>query len=287
MATEESTTRPRRAVLAAGVGTLGGIVAGRLMSPGPAAAADGGNLVLGQSNEATNLTSLGVSGNNIAFQVAGNTTEANLVEFSNAGAGAGLSSQSWDGWGSIAITVNGAWGAGGVSSVGGIGVAGGSSASTAEMAPVYVAQTGVFGVGKVTATSNSTGVWGEGDVGVYGYGYYGVWGEGFNGLRGQADPTVGAIGVVAAAPSTSQYALVATGKVKLSRSGKTSFAVNTKSRKVTLTGVTTSTHVLAQLSTNRYGYYVQSVVPASGSFTIYLNKAVPGTTYVHWVVLDA
>jgi hypothetical protein len=106
-------------------------------------------------------------------------------------------------------------------------------------------------------------------------------------VRGQAISSAGAIGVVAVAPTTSQYALVASGKVRISRSGRAYLLSGTSRRKITLAGVTSSTHVLAQLATNRAGTYIQAVVPTTGYFTVYLNKTVPGTTYFHWVVLDA
>jgi hypothetical protein len=276
----------RRTVLTAAVAAAGAAVAGRIIGPDTARAADGGNLILGQANEAASLTSLGVTTDSSAFQVAGTVTN-NLVEVSNGGTGTGLAAQGLSGPGMLAITQTGAWAGGAISAQGTIGIAGGASTGIDELAPSYVGETGVFGVGKVTETSNSTGVWGEGDVGVFGYGSYGVWGQGFNGVRGQADAIPGAIGVVAAAPSTSQYALLASGKVKLSRSGRTYVSSGTSSRKVTLAGVTSATHVMASLGTNRAGVYIQAVVPITGAFTVYLNKTVPGTTYVHWVVLDA
>jgi uncharacterized Ntn-hydrolase superfamily protein len=53
-----------------------------------------------------------------------------------------------------------------------------------------------------------------------------------------------------------------------------------------MAGVTTSSYIIATPQTNRAGVYVQSVVPASGKFTIYLNKAVTGTSYIGYLVIN-
>ena len=53
-----------------------------------------------------------------------------------------------------------------------------------------------------------------------------------------------------------------------------------------LAGVTTASHVLLTIQQNRAGLYVQSAVPAAGSFTIYLNNAVTADTQVAYFVLN-
>lgn len=265
----------RRHILGAAAAAATAAIAARIAGPTPTLAATGDNLVLGNPNEATAATTLVVTGGDAALSIAANST-ANAVAFNNNAPGDTLVVQATAGVGVQSLTYAGP-----------IGLAAGNGGTVAALKPDYVTETGILGVGTVTDTSNSTGVWGEGDTGVYGYGGSGVWGEGFYGVRGLALGATGSIGVKADATTTAQYALVATGKVKLSRSGRTYVSASASSRKVTLSGVTSSTHVLAQIATNRAGYYVQSVVPTTGSFTIYLNKAVPGTTYVHWVVLDA
>ena len=56
--------------------------------------------------------------------------------------------------------------------------------------------------------------------------------------------------------------------------------------KVTLAGTTTSSRVFAVLHSNRTGRWVQSVVPTTGSFTIYLNGTVTASTYIAWFVIN-
>jgi len=97
----------------------------------------------------------------------------------------------------------------------------------------------------------------------------------------------GAVGVFAEAAATNQYALQAIGRVKFSRSGRVLLGSSKSSVKVTLAAVTSATHVFAQIGSLRPGYYIASVVPTTGSFTVYLNKALTQGTYIHWMVLDA
>jgi hypothetical protein len=69
-------------------------------------------------------------------------------------------------------------------------------------------------------------------------------------------------------------------------SGRASIARLKASRTVVLTGVTTSSMVLATLQTRRTGVYVAAAVSANGRFTIYLNKAVSASTLVAYFVLN-
>ena len=70
------------------------------------------------------------------------------------------------------------------------------------------------------------------------------------------------------------------------RSGNVHVASGHTSLKVTLAGVTTSSMVLATVQ--RAGGFFASVIPAAGSFTIYLNKASTGgaTVKVAYLVLN-
>ena len=130
--------------------------------------------------------------------------------------------------------------------------------------------------------------------GVYAYGRVAVTGQaattetGVFGFVGADDPPTPPAGVAvqATAETTAQIALNVTGKAKFSRSGRTSVAANTSSRKITMTGVTTASYIIATLQTRRTGVYVAAVVPAAGYFTIYLNKAVTSTTYVGYLVIN-
>ena len=44
--------------------------------------------------------------------------------------------------------------------------------------------------------------------------------------------------------------------------------------------------MFAVLHSNRTGRWVQSVVPTTGSFTIYLNGTVSASTYIAWFVIN-
>jgi hypothetical protein len=53
-----------------------------------------------------------------------------------------------------------------------------------------------------------------------------------------------------------------------------------------MAGVSTSSYVIATLQTRRIGVYVHAVVPGTGYFLIYLNKAVTANTYVGYLVIN-
>ncbi len=293
MPTDEPLLRSRRAILAGAAAGAAALAAHQLASPLPAAAIDVNDLALNIDNPTTLVTS-----------ITQGTLGADAFNATGAGVGRGIVGSSPDGAGVIGVTT-------GVVMAGVIGLAGNTAGSAYALANADLdtglygfanatsnssgvwgesgeaGYSGVVGTGSSTDTSDSTGVYGFGDTGVYGYGSNGVWGDGFYGVRGLAVDATGSAGVLAQAPTTRAYALYASGKVKLTRSGRTYVSARTSSRKVVLAGVTSATHVLAQLATNRAGYYIQAVVPTTGSFTIYLNKAAPGTTYVHYVVFDA
>jgi hypothetical protein len=155
--------------------------------------------------------------------------------------------------------------------------------------PDYTAYTGVFGSAPSHPDPDdwATAVWGDSpDIGVYGTGGYGVVGYGGVGVEGDANSLAGSVGVRAWAPTTNQVALQVTGKVKFSRSGRRSMSSGTKSRAVTLAGVTSTSKVFAVLATSEPGRWVRAVVPAAGKFTIYLNTTLTSSAVVSWFVLD-
>jgi len=83
-------------------------------------------------------------------------------------------------------------------------------------------------------------------------------------------------------------ALQVQGVARFSRSGRAAFAAGQASKAVTVPGGLTGTSfALAVLNTNRSGIFVRAVVPNASTekITIYLNKAVPGTTQCAWMVL--
>ena len=142
-----------------------------------------------------------------------------------------------------------------------------------------------FGAGGRWRDAFGSGVWGDSpDVGVYGTGGTGVYGYGDNGVVGESAST--AAGVLAIASAATNIGLEVQGKVKFSRSGRATLGAGKSSIKVTLAGTTTGSRVFAVLHTNRTGRWVQSVVPTTGSFTIYLNGTVAGATYIAWWVIN-
>lgn len=148
------------------------------------------------------------------------------------------------------------------------------------------AYTGVFGSAPADPVTNfATGVWGDSpDIGVFGSGSAGVYGYGGIGVIGESAST--SAGVLALAQSASDVALEVQGKVKFSRSGRATIPTGKSNIKVTLAGVNSGCRVFAVLHSNRTGRWVQSVVPVTGSFTIYLNTTVTSATYVAWFVLN-
>jgi hypothetical protein len=147
--------------------------------------------------------------------------------------------------------------------------------------------TGVYGWAPTVGDPDffSTGIWGDSeDVGVYGSGSAGVWGDGFVGVVGRG--SAGGIGVEAIGASATDVALAVFGKVRFSRSGRTTIGAGKSSLKVNLAGTTSSSRVFAVLHSNRSGRYVRAVVPTTGSFTVYLNTTVTAATYVAWFVIN-
>jgi hypothetical protein len=284
MSVESSTPRSRRAVLAAALGGLGAIVASRFIAPEAVTAADGDAVTVGSARTGTTETSITTSGS--ANAIAG---------ISDTGTGLRGSSTS-----TVPVDSNAPGNATGV--IGTSGAITNIAGNTGE--------TGVYGFSNTTPASNGiwgdslqgTGVYGTGDTGVYGSGYWGVYGIGRIGVMGDGmttdtgvygfagdtippDPPAG-VGVQATAGSVLQTALRVTGKVKFSRSGRIAIAAGGSSKKVSMPGVTTSSYIIATLQTRRTGVYVASVVPATGYFTIYLNKSVSSSTYVGYLVIN-
>jgi hypothetical protein len=149
--------------------------------------------------------------------------------------------------------------------------------------------TGIYGWSPTGGiTSVGAGVWGDSDdIGVAGSGAVGVYGYGSTGVVGEAassgQPGVLAFGV-GQAPTA--LALQVVGKVKFSRSGRTSMASGAKAKAVSLAGVTATSKVFAVLATSESGRWVRAVVPAAGKFSIYLNTTLTSSAVVSWFVLD-
>jgi hypothetical protein len=269
MSTETAGRASRRAILTAAAGGAAALAVSRLAKPFPAEAAAGN-----MQTETDNATGAPTGVSNSAG------TDALFGHATSVGTGT-------EG-----------------TSVTGIGVFGVSSDTSAPL--TNERNTGVFGVagnpadvdwntslagvfGYAPASPDlstfSTGVWGDSpDVGILGTaGGVGVRGDGGSfGVLGQVY-SPGTIGVVARANDPGARALRVDGRAEFTRSGRTTISSGKSTKKVNLSGCTSNTLVLAVLGSNRSGRYVRAVVPASGSFTVYLNSTVSSTTNIVWI----
>ena len=260
MATEPNGLRTRRALLAAAAGSAAAVVASAALPLTTVAAPS--NVVTEQDNPSSATTS-----------ITDNGTDSTAFSGRSTGTGAG-------------------YGVGGTS-LGAAGIAGWSVTDPTVYWPTFVPGftkfTGVFGSAP-TATDpgfGGSGVWGDSpDVGVYGSGSSGVVGFGAIGVEGQTNEQPGSIGVWAEARNTSQIALKVSGKVSLSRSGRTTMLRGASSKSISLAGVTSSSKVFGVLATNRGGRWIRAIVPAAGKFTVYLNTTLISSAVVSWFVLD-
>jgi len=254
MASEPNGLRSRRALLAAAAGSAAAVVASAAL---PLTAAAAPVSVMSEQDNSTQLE----------------------TAISNHGVGNALTGHSQ--------VADGRYGVEGTS-VAASGVAGWSVAPPAFDAAA-TKYTGVFGSSPASPTSDAvgTGVWGDSDdVGVYGSGASGVVGFGAVGVEGQTNDQNGSIGVWAQAKNTSQTALRVTGKVSLSRSGRTTMSSGTSSKIISLAGVTSTSKVFGVLASNRSGRYIRAIVPGTGRFTVYLNTTLSSSAVVSWFVLD-
>jgi hypothetical protein len=140
---------------------------------------------------------------------------------------------------------------------------------------------GVWGVSPddgVVGTGGLTGVLGIGGDGVVGIG------DGGDGVVGVGDTTTA--GVRAVGATSTSIGLAVTGKVVFQRSGKNTIGTGRSSLTISLAGVSANSRIFAVLHSNRSGRYVRAVVPATNSFTIYLNTTVTSATFVAWFVLN-
>jgi hypothetical protein len=146
-----------------------------------------------------------------------------------------------------------------------------------------------------------TGVAGLGYAGLVGLGSVGVVGVGTVGLMGDGYPTdtaiYGFVGEAAAPdprPNTaiharatgSGVALRVDGKVQMDRSGRISVAAGKTSVAKSISGVTTSSIVIAVLQTVESGTWVRAAVPAAGKITVYFNRALPTSSVVGHLILN-
>jgi len=257
MADEAATTRSRRALLTAAAGAAGALAASAAL-PLTAMAHDAQDVqkeVDNATTATTTITNSGLASTALAGAATGDVNDTDV--------GYGVQGTSLFGWSvSAPDPLDG-------------------------FTPTNTNYTGVFGGAPTSGTNTvfGTGVWGtSGDVGVLGTGDTGVYGIGSIGVIGES--VSAAAGVQAIAQSSTDLALDVQGKVRFSRSGRSTIPTGKSSLKVTLAGVSSGSRIFAVLHTNRPGRWVSAVVPVTGSFTIYLNTTVPGATYVAWFILN-
>ncbi len=148
---------------------------------------------------------------------------------------------------------------------------------------------GVVGKGSVNGvsgeTSNGTGSGAFGQNDATGYGVTGraLGTTGGTGVYGDAPNSAQGVGVEA--DSATGIGLQVKGKAVFSRSGIAVVASGQTSVTVTMSGVTTSSMILATVQQSG-GFYVKYAVPASGSFKIVISKAPTSTLKVAFFVLN-
>jgi len=138
------------------------------------------------------------------------------------------------------------------------------------------------GSGVYGHNSGQTGIGVNGSTGGTGSGVYGQATGSGTGVYGDTTDGTGVL-----AHSTDGTALWVNGAAHFSQSGLAVVPSGSKSVMVTMAGVTAASMILATVQ-QAGGFYVKYAVPASGSFTIYVNKAPasPTTVKVAYFVLS-
>jgi hypothetical protein len=300
MALEEAPNLGRRSLLAALTGAAAALVGHAVTAPSRALAADHDPLKIGEGNVGGTITRLD-SATAHAFQA----TSA-VGDGLRGGTSAPTSVSGCYGYSSHAAG-HGVFGRN--SAIGNTGYVGGPEDGVRGTC----VKPGFAGVRGTTSQASGVGVYGDntatGNAGYVGGPDDGVRGTcvkpGFAGVRGlSASGAVigvsgvntalgtsghlgGRAGVIGVAP-TDGFALLADGKVELSRSGVVTVAVGKKTAKVSSIALTDGSFVLATMQYPRSGVYIAAAVPNvdTDSITIYLNKAVTYATRVAWMVLD-
>jgi hypothetical protein len=286
--------RPRRELLAGAAAALGVVTVETLANAGPAHAAQGSAVILGQDNTGA-TASTGVFDTGGESAVLADPATHTGVAGTGGGNGPGVRGQG-AGFGSGVLGFGGANDGTGVTGTAdgngtgvignghgfGSGVVGNGGGGDAHGVEGFGSGTGSGAVGRGgagggaglvgSALGNGTGVVGIGAGS----------GAGVEGIGG-----AGGVGVLAES-SAGGTALKATGRVVFSKSGVLTVAAG--SSKVTKTGValTPASLVLATLQQDVPGVWVRSAVPnvTAKSFTVHPSKAVSAKTKVAWFVLN-
>lgn len=130
----------------------------------------------------------------------------------------------------------------------------------------------------VTGPSGGNAVFAHVDTGVA------LAGSGTGSATGVSGASSSGTGVNAS--SVTGTALQVSGKTHFSRSGSASVAQGSRTKSVTVSGMTSSSLVLVTLQVSVSGLYVAGAVPATGKFTLHLNKAAPTKMKFAWFVLS-
>jgi hypothetical protein len=276
----------RRAVLTAAIAGAVAWAGSALGRTADVRAGSDGDVVLGGANTTSGVTSITNAGDDAIVGRSGAKTHSG-VWGDNSGGGYGVSGSTGG------ADSAGVWGN---NSTSGPGVRGSSANG-----PGVRAESTHNATFSQSTGADYAGVWGDNSAG--GYGVYGttsgagtgVWGDngaGGPGVVGSSKTGRGVVGssdsgVGVTAKSTGGTALAVDGKVRFSRSGKTTIPAGKKSIKITVAGLTPGSLVLANLAALAAGRYVLAAVPKAGSFTVYLNDAVAAATPVAWFVIDA
>jgi hypothetical protein len=259
--------RSRRALLAAAAGSAAALAVSTIKPASVAAVA--GPMLTETDNAATAPT--GVT----------NSTAGSQALFGHAaGAGNGIEGTSVTGNGARGISSDTSDPDTNVSNAGVVGVAGDAGNIAGN-----IALTGVYGYSDPSLVDGfvGAGVWGDSpDFGVIGTGGIGVLGDAFIGVIGAATDATG-VGVLATTDVAGARSLRVEGRAEFTRSGRATIAAGASKKVVSLGGCTSSTLIIANIAANRSGRWIRAVVPASGSFTIYLNTSVGSATPVAWI----
>jgi hypothetical protein len=281
MAIDTETRASRRNVLAAALGGLGGLLAGRLGSPDSAQATDGDPAVLGTANTSNTETSF-VNLDGAETSLKGfHGADGVGVEAAVGGPGYGLkaTASGSSGRAVFATSLNAA------------GVTGHSTATTGPDLEHPGQTVGVVGIagdgGGISSDLSETGVYGFCDT-TFQYAV-GVWGDTFQGIGVVGSGDWGVLG------AGTSIGVFASGPIALRTSGKLVFAGRSGHNYVRaghyyvdiyISGMTSAADVIATLRTRKAGYYIAAVISYTGKFRLFLNKGTTTNVWFNFLVLN-
>ena len=273
----ESQTRSRRSLLAAAAGSAAALAVNAAV-PSAVVRAAPGTMQYGADNVADAATTL---------SSAAGIDGAAALSVTNSAASPGSDGLRGIATGGAADTTNhGGSGVRGEATYYGQGLYALAGEATGVAPDTHL--TGVYGYAAASTEGpawSGSGVWGDSpDTGVFGSGYYGVYGIGGYGVYGDG----GASGIGLYGYSGAGYGLVVEGKFRLAnKSGRVTVAKGrTYYTKTGLSGITTSSIVMALFQSTPGGSWIRAAVPATGKITFYFNQALPSAAIVGWMVLN-